>query len=615
MKKKITALLLAMTMVLSLTACGESNNVNTGAAGKGTSSEPTGSITIGDGSGITGDFGYDYGIGMGDVILYKMCHGYDLIATTATGNLEVDKTVVKDMQSVTNDDKSVTVTFTINQGLKWNNGEEIKAKDFVASYLFRSCAAYGETGAYNNIGTNIVGYNEFQSGESKEFTGVRLLGDYEFSATIDKQLCPSYFQNNYVNVFPIYLESWAPGITVSDEGKGAKFSEDVTLAKIETAINAERHKPTVTCGAYNLVSYDESSLSAVFEVNPNYAGNWEGQKPGIKQVIVKAINKDTMLDELRTGSIDVLSGVSSADTINAGLDLVDAGGFTEVSYPSVSLAMLNFACDFGPTQFEAVRQAITYAFDRNEFVKQMTGGYASVSNGYYASGCSPVQELGDKLESSMNQYSYNLDTAKKLLIDDGWTLNKSGGDFAEGTDDVRYKKLDDGTLMPLEINYVGTPTSKFVEVSVQMLADSLPKIGAKFIPDKIDWALMLQHIYHQVDPLYNIFASGNVFNSPVVEPSWDYTIDPALIEAGYNNPRLVDDELYSLAKEMERTESTDREKYLERYIAFQARWNKLLPSMPMYSGTNYDFCNERVQGYAPTAYAFPDYAVLYATVK
>ena len=44
---------------------------------------------------------------------------------------------------------------------------------------------------------------------------------------------------------------------------------------------------------------------------------------------------------------------------------------------------ITFACDFGPTQFPAVRQAIAYLLDRNEFASQYSGGYARVVNGYF----------------------------------------------------------------------------------------------------------------------------------------------------------------------------------------------------------------------------------------
>lgn len=42
-----------------------------------------------------------------------------------------------------------------------------------------------------------------------------------------------------------------------------------------------------------------------------------------------------------------------------------------------------FSCNFGPTQFKAVRKAIAYCLDRVEFCNLYSGGYAVVVNSYY----------------------------------------------------------------------------------------------------------------------------------------------------------------------------------------------------------------------------------------
>ena len=87
------------------------------------------------------------------------------------------------------------------------------------------------------------------------------------------------------------------------------------------------------------------------------------------------------MDELATGSVDLLTGISNGAEIQAGLDLVEQGGFSYSSYPRAGYGKLQFVCDHGPTQFPEVRQAIAYLLDRNDFAKSFTGGFGSVVHG------------------------------------------------------------------------------------------------------------------------------------------------------------------------------------------------------------------------------------------
>lgn len=601
MKKKL-ALCLALSLAMSMTAYAETD----AASGQGT-------ITIGDGSGITGDFGHDFGIAQPDVNMFNLITGYELIVTDIDGAFVQNATAIKELAETENEDGTVTYDVTLNEGLIWNNGEAVTAYDYVASYLFRSCAAYGETGAYAEAGYYIAGYDDFNSGASEVFTGVRLLGEYEFSVTLSAEYVPSYYQLSYIDAYPIYLEAWAPGAVIEDNGEGCRFAEPLTADAISESVNSERYHPSVTCGAYNLKSFDEGTLTGVFELNPDFKGNFEGVVPTIGTVIYKNTSTETEMDELRTGSVDVIMNCTSANKINAGLDMEEEGGFYSLSYPGCGCSMIFYDCAKGATASQAVRQAVVYAFDRVEFVRQQAGGFGSVLNGYYSDASFGAQELGDELNEALNPYSYDLDKAVAVLEEDGWTLNAEGGEFAEGTDDVRYKKMEDGSLQALELNMAASADSAFSDLCIQMLSDALPKIGAKFEYQQVDWSLLMQYMYDSSASDCNMYVSGTWFGS-TYEPSLDYTMDESLIAAGYNNYSVFDEKLYDLARAIELTVPGDTESYLENFKAFNVYWNEVLPAIPMYSGDYYCFVNERIQNYTASAYANPDYSVLYASI-
>ena len=571
-------------------------------------------ITIGDGSGVTGDFGYDFGISQPDVNMFKLITGYELIPNDIDGAFVQNETAIGSMEYTENEDGTATYDIVINEGLVWNNGEPVTAKDYVASYLFRSSAAYAAAGAYAEAGYYLEGYGEFSSGESEVFTGVRLLGDYEFSVTIAADYVPSYYQESYVNTYPIWLEAWAPGYEVVDEGEGAKFNQPLTAEAVAESVNSERYSPSVTCGAYNLKSFDEGTLTGVFELNPDFKGNFEGVTPTIETVIYRNTSSETEMDELRTGSVDVVLNCTSADKINAGLDMVDEGGFYYNSFAGNGCSMLFYDCAKGATASQAVRQAVVYAFDRVEFVRQNAGGFGSVLNGYYSDATFGAMALGDELEDSLNQYAYDIDKAISLLEEDGWVLDENGEAFDAGTDEVRYKEMEDGSLQALEINMAASSGSGFSDLCIQMLGESLPKIGARFVYAQIDWSLLLEYMYDSSASDCNLYVSGSWFGA-TYEPSMDYTLDENLIAAGYNNYSVFDEKLYELARAIELTPPGDEDAYLDNFLAFNIYWNEVLPVIPMYSGDYYNFISDRIVGYESSAYANPDYSLLYASIE
>ena len=48
-------------------------------------------------------------------------------------------------------------------------------------------------------------------------------------------------------------------------------------------------------------------------------------KPMIEKVIIKTVTAETEINELKAGTVDLLFEISGGESIEAGLDLVDAG--------------------------------------------------------------------------------------------------------------------------------------------------------------------------------------------------------------------------------------------------------------------------------------------------
>ncbi len=641
MVKKLLSVLLIACMMVSIVACGKKEDtgitttpttVPTDDGGttepevtpteEATKREAAGELIIGSTTELSGDWIPYFQNGAADYDIYQFINGYGTVDMTSAGEYVVNTTVVKDYTTTENEDKSKTYTWTLNEDLVYNDGTPIKAVDYVATALLWSSKQIGEMGGKTDYGQYWTGWSAFTKGEAKEFAGVKLLGDYQFSVTIDPANLPYFYELPMVSVSPTKLSFWTDEtVTVADDGNGAYFSDNFTKEAYEQKINDARAAvPRVTAGQYNLTSYDEATKTAVLDANPSYKGNYEGQKANIKTIIYKLVTTETALDELATGSVDLLNGMASGDEINAGLDLVEAGGFAFTEYDRAGYGKLQFACDFGATQFVEVRQAIAHLLDRNDFAKAFTGGFGSVVNGPYGVAMWMYKESADELDEKLDQYAYSLEAATKLLVDGGWVYDANGNDYTSG---IRHKKLEDGTFMPLTIEWASSeknPVSELLVVKLQENPD-VAAVGMQINQTVMTFSELLNYLYRDGSedakysvPTYNMFNLATNY-TPRYDLSTTYTNDPEMIAQGYNTNFIVDEELATLAKDMVLVSPEDKEGYRQKFVSFVDRWNELVPDLPLYSNIYHDFYNAKLQNYNLNAIWDMTEALIYAYVE
>ena len=387
--RKLLALLLAGVMAFSAAACGEqepvTNNGESSEASSGTSEEPLeNKLVIGAITQMKAEF-YDANFCNDgtNYSMYDLLHGYTTVVSTKEGEFVYDPTVVKDHSEVENDDGTKTYTVTINDGLVWSDGTPITAKDYVFAVLLESSPEMAELAYPSQAGYYFVGYDEFYSGSTKNFAGVHLVDEMTYSVTVKAEELPFHYDISYASQWPRPIHVIAPDCDVVDAAEGATITGDFTSEVLEKTVNdpetGYRANPSVVCGPYTLSSFDVSAQEAVFKINPNYTGDYRGVKPSIETVVVKLVSNDTMMNELKAGNVDLLSQTGGAENIEAGLDLADEGLVEYISYYRNGYGKVQFDCSKFPTDSENVRQAIAYCLDRNEFVRQYTGGYGSIA--------------------------------------------------------------------------------------------------------------------------------------------------------------------------------------------------------------------------------------------
>lgn len=628
MKKRISFLLI-LALVLSIGLAGCKKEEKPVDKGDGTetpveSTDGSGQLIVGNTTELSGDWTSLFQNNAADKDVIEAMEKYATVDVDFEGEFLVDEVVVKNLDITENEDGSKTYTWTINDNLVYDDGSPINAYDFAANTLFWSSPVIGEMGASNTAGQKLVGWKAYATGESKEFKGLRILDDYTISATIDPQHLPDFFELARASLSPMKLDFWTDeNLKVKDDGNGAYIEGDFTKEKYEDRINiARRAIPRPSTGPYVLKSYDEASKTAVLEINDKYLGNFEGQKPRIQTVIFKKVSEKTQFDELETGQVDLLSGAASGDDITAGLDLVEKGGFSFTKYPRAGYGKLMFTCDFGPTEDVAVRQAIAYLLDRNDFANSFTGGFGSVVNGPYGEALWFYQQGKADINAQVNQYSYSVDQAAKVLDEAGWNLDASGNPYVEGQG-LRHKKAEDGTLMPLELNWASTENNEVSDLLVVKLQENpdLIKIGMNIKQDVMTFTELLNFMYRDATqgdkyglPTYHLFNLASNFPA-IYDRSNDYTTKPDELKAGYNTNYIVDEELESLARGMMLVDPADKDGFVNEFTKFIVKWNELLPDLPLYSNIYHDFYSEKLKDYNKTALSTLADTILYSTVE
>ena len=650
MKKNLTklfALLLVLAMITVMFAGCKGNEEPTDPSNSDASDAPSSEDTekhenkviYGSSTELSGDLGNAWWTNNAtDKLIRDLINDYDVIVFDQFGQMKVNETVAESVDTVENEDGTATYTVKIKQGLTYNDGTPITAADYVAYALVAYSPATLAAGATVATDT-VVGATEYQAGEAKALAGVRLLDDYTYSISVTADYAEYYYGLTYASLAPLYLPMYASAeLTVKDDGEGAYLDGGELVAD---EVNASRYvyEGRVVAGPYTIKSVDTGALTATLEINDNYAGNFEGQKPSIKTIVIVKAEDDSMMDAFKTGEITFLSQLSEGDQINAALDLAETGEYNYCHYTRNGYGKIMFQCDGGPTQFAAVRQAVAYLLDREEFTNTFTGGYGSVVHGPYSTAQWMYQDSEELFNEKLNTYAYDPAKAVEVLEADGWTLNADGTPYS-GTG-VRYKEVtaeeagdyalnvtlaDGRILMPLHIMWASSDNNPVSTLLATMLANGKQTADAGMVIEQnvMAFSELLNWIYRDtsVGDQYGVFTYG-MYNlatgfADVYDYSFNFASDPnsTYVQMGYNQNYIFDKELDDLSMDMVyKAAPGDDATYLDYFQKFIIRWNELLPEIPLYCNDYHTFFPSWLKDYNESSLWDFQKAILYAHIE
>ena len=256
-----------------------------------------------------------------------------------------------------------------------------------------------------------------------------------------------------------------------------------------------------------------------------------------------------------------------------------------------------------------VRWALAYLVDRNAIVDYALGGYGGTVDSEYGYAQWMYQEAGEELEEVLTPISLNIEKANECLDKTEWKYEADGVtpfDASKANADGTYMRYNDKGEM-LTINHLGTEGIATTDaIEIQYTANA-PLAGVNFVVTKADFSALLDNYYYgyEMDESERIYHSFNMNTtlSAVFDP---YTISFHTDKCGtwLNAGQLSDPELDKLIMELRAVEPGDNDAFIDRWIAYEKRWQELMPQIPLYSNEVFDLTSTSVQGLCTTPLAF-----------
>ncbi len=273
--------------------------------------------------------------------------------------------------------------FYLREGVKFHNGREVTADDFV--YSFTRIVDPETKSSSSTFFTKILGAKEFIDKKSKEVKGLTALDRYILKISLS--------------------EPYAPFISILAM-KGAKV---VPKEEFEKTGNDFGKSPVGT-GPFKFVSMKEGE-EIVLESNPDY---FEG-RPYLDKIIFKIFHgapQEKILKEFKEGSLE--ESFIPPEEIES---VLQGRRYLFVQKPILSLRFYGFNLLLKPLDNKKLRKAINFAIDKKAIISQIHKNQFHLAKGILPPGMPGYNPMN-------NPYPFNLTQAVKLLSEAGLSKGK-----------------------------------------------------------------------------------------------------------------------------------------------------------------------------------------------
>ncbi len=242
-------------------------------------------------------------------------------------------------------------TFTVKEGMKWDDGEAVTAQDilYTLNYL--------DTYEGKNWFKDVTGNNDKTTPKLLENATVSEDGK---SITL-----------TYVKANPRALTDFI-AVRIMPEHIYTQYEDSLTTEKpVEAASDAHNR---IGCGPYKYSSHDAASASVTFVKNEYYPN----QNHNFDKITVRSFNNETALvAALSQGEVDMSYRYSGGLSAEAAKTLKNNGGVNIVPVPAGAVATLMFNTSVAPFNNVNFRKAVMYGLNYAKFLELFGSEYAA----------------------------------------------------------------------------------------------------------------------------------------------------------------------------------------------------------------------------------------------
>ena len=350
----------------------------------------------------------------------------------------------------------LVITFHLRKAVKWHDGYPFTADDVLFTYRVtidpKTPTAY--------------------SGDFLKVKKAEVLDSYTFRVTYDKPFAPA-------------LTSWSAGV----------LPKHLLEGKDITRTNLSRHP--IGTGPYMFKEW-KTGQKIVLISNPDY---FEG-RPYIDGYIMRIIpDMATMFLELRAKGIDRMSLTPLQYTRQTESRLFRRD-FNKYRYLSFSYTYLGYNLKNPLFKDKCVRQAISYAINKEEIIQGVLLGLGKVATGPFKPGTWVYNPR-------VKRYPYNPQKARELLAEAGWKDTDGDGILDRNGKPFTFEII---TNQGNEIR------AKCAEITQRRLAD----IGIEVKIRIIEWAAFIKE-----------FINKRKFDATIL--GWTIPLDPDLYDVWHSS--------------------------------------------------------------------------------
>lgn len=281
-------------------------------------------------------------------------------------------------------DDGLVYTFYLRKGVKFHNGEELKADDVLFTF---ERMLNPDTGAKNqDFISAIAGAKDMMDGSASNLSGFEQVDNYTFKLTLEAPFAP----------FLANLST--PGASIYNRKATSEAGEDFGLLP----------EKTIGTGPFKFTEWVLNS-SKTLTANEDY---WGG-RPALDSLYIQVVeDPDTMKMMFDNGEIDIFDGDYAPSQLSFYLnnetykDQIIIGDRLGIYYLSINEKL-------EPFEDVRVRKALQMAIDKQTILNTVFNGLGTVQ-----SGIMPPGLIGHNPE--LPEISYDPEGAKALLAEAGY---------------------------------------------------------------------------------------------------------------------------------------------------------------------------------------------------